>query len=67
MYGFEMVVEPFRETVLTAVDRTSAQSSRPATYNWRIMQADLKGKVDHSVPAAAKGVGPSEFTVRYSF
>lgn len=41
MYGFEMVVEPFRKTTLKVEEATETQAS---TYWWRLIEADTDGE-----------------------
>lgn len=65
LYGFEMVVEPFRQTLLTVPESShAAKNGRPWTYYWRVMEADSDGRVDDNAAPVAEGRDGPKFTVR---
>lgn len=67
LYGLEMVVEPFRETVLTISESSgAAKNGLTSTYYWRLVEADSEGLVDDSAKPVAEGRGGPKFSVTFT-
>lgn len=61
LYGLEMLVEPYRETKLTAVSAASTER----IFHWRVDQADDSGVPLETVSPFLDVVGGDEITVTF--